>query len=89
MDIKRLFRIAVFALATVSGSVTLADTYVNGYYRGDRTYVQPHYRSSPNSTKTDSIGNQYHYDDDGTTTRNRRLAVHIQSRVQSSRLTDT
>lgn len=31
------------------GSV-YADTYVNGYYRKDGTYVQPHYRSSPDSS---------------------------------------
>lgn len=31
-----------------------ADTYVNGYYRNDGTYVQPHYRSSPNSSEYDN-----------------------------------
>lgn len=36
------------------------DVHVNGYYRKDGTYVQPHYRTSPNSTKSDNystIGN--------------------------------
>lgn len=28
-----------------------ADTYVNGYYRKDGTYVQPHYRSDTDSSK--------------------------------------
>jgi len=44
----------------VTCSLSLADTYVNGYHRKDGTYVQPHYRSSPNSTKLDNystIGN--------------------------------
>ena len=38
------FIIAV-CLLTV-GSVAMADTYVNGYYRQDGTYVKPHYRSN-------------------------------------------
>lgn len=36
------------------------DVHVNGYYRKDGTYVQPHYRTSPNSTKSDNystVGN--------------------------------
>lgn len=31
-----------------------AQVYVKGYYKKDGTYVQPHYRSSPNSTKMDN-----------------------------------
>ena len=27
---------------------------VNGYYKSNGTYVQPHYRSSPNSTTSDN-----------------------------------
>ncbi len=34
-----------------------ADTYVRGYYRSNGTYVQPHYRSSPDS----SVTNNYSY----------------------------
>lgn len=33
-------------------SVALCDVYVNGYYKKDGTYVEPHYRSNPD-------GNQY------------------------------
>lgn len=33
----------------------LADVHVKGYYRKDGTYVQPHYRSDPNSTKLDNF----------------------------------
>lgn len=29
----------------VAGSAALADTYVNGYYRSNGTYVKPHYRT--------------------------------------------
>lgn len=34
--------------------MALADTYVNGYTRRDGTYVQPHWRSSPNGTTLDN-----------------------------------
>lgn len=37
-------------------SVSWADDYVRGYYRRDGSYIQPHYRSSPNSTPTDNYG---------------------------------
>ena len=32
------------------------DVRVNGGYRSDGTYVQPHYRTSPNSTQSDNWG---------------------------------
>ncbi len=35
-------------------SAAIADVYVRGYYKSDGTYVQPHYRSSPNSTTLDN-----------------------------------
>ena len=35
-------------------SESIAQVHVNGYYRKNGTYVQPHYRSSPNSTKMDN-----------------------------------
>lgn len=38
------------AFATVAS----ADTYVNGYTRSDGTYVQGHWRSSPNGTTLDN-----------------------------------
>lgn len=31
-----------------------ADQYVRGYYRSNGTYVQPHYRSSPNGNAFDN-----------------------------------
>ena len=42
--------IAILILITSS----FADTYVRGYYKSNGTYVQPHYRSSPNSTTSDN-----------------------------------
>ena len=35
-------------------SILYADVAVDGYFRNDGTYVQPHYRSSPNSTPLDN-----------------------------------
>lgn len=49
---KKLILTILFALT--SYTTAFADTYVNGYYRKDGTYVKPHYRSSPNNTKTDN-----------------------------------
>ena len=58
--------ILVYSLPTISSateweafypSVMLCeagDVYVNGYYRRDGTYVQPHYRTAPNRTRNDN-----------------------------------
>ena len=32
------------------------DVYVDGYYRGDGTYVRPHYRSSPDGDRSNNYG---------------------------------
>ena len=49
---KLLFSILLFT------NVAQADVYVDGYYRSNGTYVQPHYRSSPNSTVYDNYSTQ-------------------------------
>ena len=36
------------------GFMTFADVYVNGYAKRNGTYVQPHYRSSPDNTSTNN-----------------------------------
>lgn len=41
-------------LATALPFAASAQVYVHGYAKKDGTYVQPHYRSSPNSTKADN-----------------------------------
>jgi hypothetical protein len=53
----RIFALTLFALLFTTAP-TSADTYVHGYTRHDGTYVQPHYRSSPDSTVT----NNYSYE---------------------------
>jgi hypothetical protein len=47
---KLILTLAFLLVATIA----LAEVYVNGYYRRDGTFVQPHYRSSPNSSKLDN-----------------------------------
>ncbi len=49
--------LSLFAAATLSVTAVtsvFADTWVNGYTRSDGSYVQGHYRSSPNSTVRDN-----------------------------------
>ena len=41
-------------IGAASSATANAQTYVNGYTRSDGTYVQGHYRSSPNSTQRDN-----------------------------------
>ena len=46
------------ALVMTMASVAAADTYVKGYTKSDGTYVQGHYRSSPNAQKFDNYSSQ-------------------------------
>lgn len=49
----------VLTLAIVAMAATaIAGDYVRGYTRKDGTYVQPHYRSSPNNTRIDNYSTQ-------------------------------
>jgi hypothetical protein len=45
----------LMALVTVSAG---AQTYVSPYLKKDGTYVEGHYKSQPNSTKTDNYSSQ-------------------------------
>ena len=48
-------RYVIFALTLgITCTSANAQNYVNGYVRSDGTYVQPHFRSSPNSTQYDN-----------------------------------
>lgn len=47
---KQSLVIMTLAAALAAPAVQAAD-YVSGYTRSDGTYVQPHYRSSPDSSK--------------------------------------
>ena len=51
-----LTRIVLFLVVAFFASSAVAQTYVNGYTRKNGTYVAPHVRSSPNSTRSDNYG---------------------------------
>ena len=74
---KRLILVLLVFLFVLSSIAYAGDVHVRGYYRSDGTYVRPHVRSSPNSTKADNYGpsqSSYElnnprsrdYDNDGT-----------------------
>lgn len=46
------------ALVALTATAAFADEYVNGYTRSDGTYVEPHYRSSPNQYRNDNYSSQ-------------------------------
>ena len=45
---------AAIALIVALTAPTFAQVHVDGYYRSNGTYVQPHTRSSPNSSYNDN-----------------------------------
>jgi len=47
--------LAALLLMSVATPI-FADTYVNGYTRKDGTYVRPHVRSSPDSSRANNYG---------------------------------
>ena len=48
----KLFFLILLSLSFAT--VSMADTYVNGYYKKSGTYVKGHYRSDQNDTKSDN-----------------------------------
>lgn len=50
-------KIALLVLLAASASA-MADQYVRGHFRKDGIYVEPHVRSSPNSTTLDNYSTQ-------------------------------
>ena len=56
--------LVLLGLLALSIQYVQADQYVNGYYRHDGTYVQGHYKTTPNYTPYDNYstrGNQNPY----------------------------
>jgi len=60
---KEIYRaaMAVVVGATMLSGVAVADEYVRGYVKKDGTYVAPHMRSSPNSSKVDNWSSKGNY----------------------------
>jgi hypothetical protein len=51
-----LVRTILIAVGLLAASpAAFADNYVNGYYRKNGTYVEPHYKSDPNTSKFDNF----------------------------------
>jgi hypothetical protein len=43
----KIFTLALVMVIYMIAPVTMGDVYVEGYYRNDGTYVEPHWRSDP------------------------------------------
>ena len=50
--------ILALIIASTTYSAKAQDTYIEGYYRNNGTYVQPHYRSAPNNNPYDNYSAQ-------------------------------
>jgi hypothetical protein len=53
--------IILFFLFAFSGAALADDVHVNGYYRSNGTYVQPHVRSAPDSSRSNNYGPSEYY----------------------------
>jgi len=53
---NKMKRVIITVCLMAASSVALADSNVRGYTRSDGTYVQPHIRSSPDSSKANNYG---------------------------------
>jgi hypothetical protein len=49
-------KIIAIAITLALSAPAFAQVHVSGYTRRDGTYVQPHVRSAPNSTRSDNYG---------------------------------
>jgi hypothetical protein len=51
-------KVAMLAIAfmTMANMAQARDVFVNGYYRSNGTYVQPHVRSSPDNVRWNNYG---------------------------------
>ncbi len=51
-------RLKIVAIAALAASPAFADTYVDGYFRKDGTYVEPHYRSNNDGQRWNNYSTQ-------------------------------
>lgn len=54
MFTRRVLGLAILGVALVSATVATAQVHVDGYFRPNGTYVQPHDRTPPNGTTLDN-----------------------------------
>ena len=70
MKITKLITIAFGLTLMTAGLFAQSQTYVNGYYKSNGTYVQPHYRTSPDSNPYNNYSYPGNYNPNkGTTTK--------------------
>ncbi|MEW6429574.1 MAG: hypothetical protein AB1568_16255 [Thermodesulfobacteriota bacterium] len=55
---KKRIALLTMGLILTSTLTAAADEFVNGYFRKDGTYVQPHFRSEPNQYRYDNYSSQ-------------------------------
>lgn len=55
---KKIFFVAFVMFFSFAGVAFAQDGYVNGYYRSDGTYVQPHYRSQADGNPYNNYSTQ-------------------------------
>lgn len=53
--------LVIASLVLVAAPAVAQTQRVDGYVRKDGTYVPPHYRTAPNSTKTDNFSSKPNY----------------------------
>ena len=53
-------KLAITLTAVLMAAPAFADTFVNGYMRQNGTYVQPHYRSSSDSFRSNNYSTYGH-----------------------------
>lgn len=53
--------LAITGIMMLGFAVNANAGYVRGYTKSNGTYVQPHYRTSPNSTRSDNYSSQGNY----------------------------
>jgi hypothetical protein len=51
----------LLAIAAAAPALAQSSTHVQGYMRSDGTYVQPHYRSTPDSSRYNNYSAQGNY----------------------------
>ncbi len=56
--LKPIKYLLIIAMLLLGAGTAQADVYVNGYYRKDGTYVQPHYRSNPDGNRFNNYSTQ-------------------------------
>jgi hypothetical protein len=54
MSFRNLTVLSALAFIALGSVAQAADTYTQGYYKKDGTYVAPHYSTAPNETKNDN-----------------------------------